>query len=52
MNSDNKEDDKRRNMPVCLSPEQLGLLEKFAKMKGMISYSQAVEFIATQNNRQ
>jgi hypothetical protein len=51
MNSDSEEEYKRRNMPICFSPEQLGLLKEFAK-KGMTSYSQAVEFVATQNNHQ
>jgi hypothetical protein len=49
MNHDNEEEDKR-TMPVCFNPEELSLLEEFAKRKGMTSYSQVVEFMATQNN--
>jgi hypothetical protein len=52
MNSEIEEEYKRRNMPICFSPEQLGLLKEFAKKKGMTSYSQAVEFVAIQNNHQ
>jgi hypothetical protein len=52
MNSRIEEDDKRRNMPICLNQEQLDLLEEFAKKKGMTSYSQAVEFLAKQKNHQ
>jgi hypothetical protein len=52
MNSEIEEDDKRRNMPICLNQEQLYLLEEFAKKKGMTSYSQAIEFVAIQSNHQ
>jgi len=52
MNCNNEEDDKRRTLPICFNSEQLALLEEFAKKKGMTSYSQAVEFAATQNNHQ
>jgi hypothetical protein len=44
-------DSKKRTMPVCFSQEDLNLLEKYAKKKRMINYSQAVENIATQNIR-
>jgi hypothetical protein len=50
MNYDSEEDDKRRTLPICFNPEQLALLEGFAKKRGMTSYSQAVEFVATQSN--
>jgi hypothetical protein len=46
------EDYKSRTMPICLNAEQLALLEKFAKKKGMTSCSQAVEFLSKQNNSQ
>ena len=52
MNCNNEEYDKRRTLPICFNSEQLALLEEFAKKKGMTSYSQAVEFVATQNNHQ
>ncbi|HJU85611.1 MAG TPA: hypothetical protein VJ551_03910 [Nitrososphaeraceae archaeon] len=42
-------DSKKRTMPVCFSQEDLNLLEKYAKKKRMINYSQAIENIATQN---
>jgi len=34
---------KERTMPVCLSPEQLKLVEEYAKKRGMLSASQAIE---------
>jgi len=42
-------DSKKRIMPVCFSRENLILLEKYAKKKGMTNYSQAIENLATQN---
>ncbi|MGA8106560.1 MAG: hypothetical protein WB815_07880 [Nitrososphaeraceae archaeon] len=51
MNYDSEEDDKR-TLPICFVPEQLAFLKEFAKKKGMTSYSQAVEFVARQNNHQ
>ena len=50
MNRATDEDDKSRTLPICFNAEQLALLEEFAKKKGMTSYSQAVEFVATQRN--
>jgi hypothetical protein len=50
MNYDSEEDDKRRTLPICFNSEQSALLEEFAKKRGMTSYSQAVEFVAAQNN--
>ncbi len=38
-----------RTMPVCLSPEQLQIVEKYAKSKGMLNASQAVEELADSN---
>ena len=35
----------RRTMPVCFTPEQVKLLEKYAKENGMLNFSQAVEQI-------
>jgi hypothetical protein len=35
-----------RTMPVCLTPDQLKTIEEYAKKKGMLSASQAVEEIA------
>ncbi len=33
----------KRSMPVCFTPEQIKILESYAKKKGLINYSQAVE---------
>jgi hypothetical protein len=52
MNCDNDEGDKRRTLPVCFNSEQLALVGEYARKKGMTSYSQAVEFVAKQNNHQ
>ncbi len=32
-----------RTMPVCFTKQQLKLIEKYAKSKGMVNLSQAVE---------
>jgi hypothetical protein len=37
---------KERTMPVCFSPEQLKTLELYAKQKGMLNASQAIEELA------
>jgi hypothetical protein len=34
-----------RTMPVCFTKEQLKLVEKYARSKGMVNLSQAVEDI-------
>ncbi|CAN5448057.1 hypothetical protein BH18THE2_BH18THE2_03550 [soil metagenome] len=46
----NHEPDRKRTMPVCLSPEQLKLLTEYAKKKGMTNYNQAIEYLVTENN--
>jgi hypothetical protein len=51
MNRGTDEDYESRTLPICFNAEQLTLLEKFAKKKGMTSYSQAVEFLSKQNNQ-
>ncbi|MFQ5940793.1 MAG: hypothetical protein ACE5KA_03745 [Nitrososphaerales archaeon] len=35
----------KRTIPVCFSKEQLKEIEKYAKAKGMVTLSQAVEDI-------
>jgi hypothetical protein len=50
MDYDNDDGDRKRTLPICFNSEQLALLEEYAKKKGMTSYSQAVEFVATQSN--
>jgi len=37
----------KRTIPVCFKPEELKLIEDFAKKFGMINYSQAIEKIAS-----
>jgi hypothetical protein len=48
----NRELDRKKTMPVCLSPEDLKLLEEYAKKKGMTNYNQAIEHLTTKNNAQ
>jgi hypothetical protein len=51
MSFDNDRDEKR-TIPICFNSQQITFLEQFAKKKGMTSYSQAIEFLAKQNNYQ
>jgi hypothetical protein len=37
-----------RTMPVCFTPDQLKVIEQYAKKKGMLNASQAVEQLARQ----
>ncbi|HEY6535916.1 MAG TPA: hypothetical protein VIY08_09020 [Candidatus Nitrosocosmicus sp.] len=37
--------DEKRSIPVCFTPDQLKSLEIYAKKKGMVDYSQAIEEI-------
>jgi hypothetical protein len=39
---------KERTMPVCFTPDQLKAIEGYAKKKGMLNASQAVEELAGQ----
>ena len=48
MHYDNHGPDRKRTMPVCLSPEKLKLLTEYAKKKGMTNYNQAIEYLATE----
>jgi len=36
----------KRTIPVCLTPEQLKMIEEYAKKKGMLNTSQAIEELA------
>jgi hypothetical protein len=40
----------KREMYVCFSKEEIGMLEEFAKNKGMLNVSQALEFIVKERN--
>ena len=35
-----------KTMPVCFTPEQLKAVEEYAKKKGMLNASQAIEELA------
>jgi hypothetical protein len=35
----------RRTIPVCFTPQQVKLIEKYAKENGLLNFSQAVEQI-------
>ena len=35
----------KRSMPICFTPEQIKLLEEYAKNNGMLNSSQAIEHI-------
>jgi hypothetical protein len=50
MNNDDFGSDNDKTMPVCLSTDEFQLLEKYAKKRGMINCSQALESLATENN--
>lgn len=39
-----------RTMPVCFTPEQLQLIEEYAKSRGMLNASQAIEELARGSN--
>ncbi len=39
MNNDNQ------SMPICFTPEQIKTIEFYAKKKGMLNYTQAIEEI-------
>ncbi|MEM3095292.1 MAG: hypothetical protein QXX64_06615 [Nitrososphaera sp.] len=36
----------KRTMPVCFTPEQLKMVEEYAKKRGMLNASQAIEELA------
>ena len=42
-------DIRQKTMPICFSPEQLKFIEKYAKLKGMLNASQAIEDILKVN---
>lgn len=35
----------KRTMPICFTPDQVKLLESYAKRNGMLNSSQAIEHI-------
>lgn len=38
----------KRTIPVCFKPEELKLIENFAKKMGMVNSSQAIEKIVSE----
>jgi hypothetical protein len=39
--------EQKRTMPICFTSDQLKLIEEFAKRKGMLNVSQAIEHLVT-----
>jgi hypothetical protein len=39
--------EEKRTMPVCFTSDQLKLVEEYAKRKGMLNVSQAIEDLIT-----
>jgi hypothetical protein len=39
--------EEKRTMPICFTPDQLKTIEEYAKGKGMLNLSQAIEHIVT-----
>jgi hypothetical protein len=35
--------EEKRTMPICFTSEQLKMIEEYAKRRGMLSISQAIE---------
>jgi hypothetical protein len=40
-------DEEKRTMPICFTSAQLKMIEKYAKKKGMLNASQAIEDLVT-----
>jgi hypothetical protein len=49
MRHQQQSDSDKRTMPVCFTPEQLHLVEEYARRKGMLNASQAIEELASSN---
>jgi hypothetical protein len=43
------EEDGKRTMPVCFTPDQLKVVEEYARKKGMLNASQAIEHLLASN---
>lgn len=39
--------EEKRTMPICFTSDQLKMIEDYAKRKGMLNLSQAVEHLVT-----
>jgi len=33
----------KNSMPICFTPDQIKVLEEYAKKKGILNYNQAIE---------
>lgn len=42
----------KRDMYICFSKEEIGLLEDFARNKGALNVSQALESLAKESNNE
>jgi hypothetical protein len=40
------ESNDKRTMPVCFTPDELRIVEEYARSKGMLNASQAIEELA------
>ena len=40
-----------RSMPICFKPDELLIIEEYAKKMGMTNYSQAIEKLAFESKR-
>ena len=41
----------KRTMPICLKPDELVIIEEYAKRNGLTNYSQAIEKVASKSNK-
>jgi hypothetical protein len=39
--------EEKRTMPICFSSDQMKLIEEYAKRRGMLNISQAIEDLIT-----
>ena len=39
----------KRTMPICFKPDELMIIEEYAKKMGMTNYSQAIEKIVSES---
>lgn len=40
----------KRTMPICFTPDQLKVVEEYARKKGMLNASQAIEELLSASN--
>ncbi len=44
------EEEGKRTMPICFTPDQLKVVEEYAKKRGMLNASQAIEELSMATN--